>query len=60
VAKQGSSLSLYASVRAVPWADGVEQQLSMLAPSACQLSADVRIFGAGLTEASGRDALSYV
>jgi len=32
----------------VPWADQAEQQLSRLAPSACDLSADVRIFGAGL------------
>ena len=50
VARQVSSPSLCASVRAVPWADEAEQQLSRLAPSPCQLSADVRIFGAGLPE----------
>jgi len=46
VARQGSNPSLCASVRAVPWADEAEQQLSRLALSACELSADVRIFGA--------------
>ena len=50
VARQESSPSLCASVRAVPWADEAEQQLFKLAPSGCQLSADVRIFGAGLPE----------
>jgi len=34
----------------VPWADEAEEQLSRLALSGCQLSADVRIFGAALTE----------
>ena len=48
VARQASSPILCASVRAVPWADEAEQQLSRLAPSACHLSADVRTFGAGL------------
>jgi len=37
-------------MRAVPWADDAEQQLSRLAPSASQVSADVRIFGPGLPE----------
>ena len=45
-ARQASSPSLCASVRAVPWADEAEQQLSRLPLSACELSADVRIFGA--------------
>ena len=58
--RQGSSPSLCASVQAVPWADEAEQQLSRLALSACELSADVRIFGAGLPEAPGTDNLSYV
>jgi len=35
----------------VPWADEAEQQLSRLALSACELSADVHYFGGGLTEA---------
>jgi len=39
----------------VPWADEAEQQLSRLAPSGYELSADVRIFGAGLPEALGMD-----
>ena len=55
VAREGSSPSLSASVRAVPWADEAEQHLSRLDPSACQLSADVHIFGTGLLEAPGRD-----
>jgi len=50
VARQGSSPSLCASVRAVTWADEVEQQLSRLATSGCQLPADVCISGAGLPE----------
>jgi len=49
-ARQASSPSLCASVRAVPWADDPEQQLSRLALSGCLLSADVRIFGAGVRE----------
>jgi len=60
VARQASSPSLCASVRAVPWADESEQQLSILAISACEQSADVRIFGAGLQETPGTDHLSYV
>ena len=44
VARQVSSRSVCASVRAVPWEDEAEQQLSRLAPSACQLPADIRIF----------------
>jgi len=60
VARQASSLSLCASVRAVPWADEADQQLSKLNVSACDLSADVRIVKAGLPEAPGTDHLSYV
>ena len=60
VAKQASSTNLCASVRAGPWADEAEQQLSRLAPSACQLSADISIVRAGLLEARGRDPLRYV
>ena len=58
--RQASSPSLCASVRAVPWADEAEQQLSRLALSGCGLSAVVRIFRAGLLEISGTDHLSYV
>jgi len=58
--RQGSSPSLCASVRAVPWADEAEQQLSRLVLSACELSADIRIFGAGLPKALGKDHLKYV
>jgi len=47
-------------VQAVPWADEAEQQLSKLALSACELSADVRIFRAGLPEAKDTDHLSYI
>ena len=60
VAREASSPSLRASVRAVPWADEAEQQLSRLALFACELSADVRIFGAGLPEAPGTDHLCYI
>ena len=42
-------------MRAVPWADEPEQQLSMLALSACELSAVVRILGEGLPEKPGTD-----
>ena len=59
-ARQASSPSLCASVRAVPWPDEAEQQFSRLAVSACEVSAYVRIFGAGLPEAPGTDHLSYV
>ena len=55
VARQASSPTLSASVRAVPRSDNAEQQLSRLAPSGCQLSGDVPIFGAGLLEALLRD-----
>ena len=58
VARQASSPSLCGSERAVPWADEAEQQLSRLAPSACKLSADVLIFGAGLRKEPGRDTRS--
>ena len=60
VARQASSPSLCASVRAVPFADEAEQQLPRLALSACELSADVRIFGAGLQEAAVIDPLRGV
>jgi len=60
VGRQASSPTLCASVRAVPWADEAEQQLSALALSACELFADVHILGAGLTEESGTDPDSYV
>jgi len=59
VARQANSPSLCASVRAVPWADKVEQQLSRLAPSACQLSADFRFFRAELLESTCVDHQSY-
>ena len=59
-ARQASSPSLCASVRAVPWADESEQQLSRLALYGCQLSADVSIFRAWLPEAPFTDHLSYV
>jgi len=58
VARQASSPSLCASVRAVPWADEAEQQLSRLYVSGRELSADVRILGAGLLEARSTDHLS--
>ena len=60
VARQASSLSLCASVRAVPWADEAEQQLSRLALSACELSADFCILGARLPETPCTDHLIYV
>jgi len=60
VARQTSSPSLCASVRAVPWADEAEQQLSRPAISGCQQSADVGIFRAGLLEALCTDHLRYV
>jgi len=44
----------------VPWADEAEQQLSKLALSDCELSADVRIFRADLLEATFKNHLSYV
>ena len=60
VAREASSPSLCASVRAVPWADEAEQQFSRLALSACELREDVRIFREGLLQAPGKDHLSYV
>ena len=60
LARQASSPSLCASVRAVPWADAAEQQLSRIAPSGFQLSADVRILGAGLPEAPSTDHIRNV
>jgi len=59
-ARQASSPSLCVSVRAVPWADEAEQQLSRLALSSCQLSADVRIFRAGLPKAPSTDHQSNI
>jgi len=59
-ARQASSPSLCASLRAVPWADEVEQLLSRLALSGCELSADVRIFRAGLLEALCTDTQIYI
>jgi len=44
----------------VPWADEAEQQLSRLAISGYELSADVRIFEAVLPEAPGMDPQRYV
>ena len=55
VTRQAISPTLCASVRAVPWADESEQQLSRLALSGCQLSADIRIFRAGLPEVTTMD-----
>jgi len=60
VVREASSPSLCASVRAVPWADEAEQQLSRLAPSGCELSAEVCFFGAGLPEAPGTDTQTYI
>ena len=54
VARQASTPIIYASVRAVPWADEAEQHLSRLALSVCELSADVRIFGAWLRKDPAR------
>ena len=59
VPRQVSSPSLCASVRAVPWADEAEQQLSTVNVSACELSEDVRIVGPGLPEAPGMAHLRY-
>jgi len=47
-------------MRAVPWADETEQQISKLALSACELSADVSIFVVGLPEEPRTDDISYV
>jgi len=55
VARQASSPSLCASVRAVPWADEAEQQLSRVGLSACELSADIHIFGERLRKEPARD-----
>jgi len=43
MARQASNPSLWASVRAVPWADEAEKELFRLAPSGYELSADVCI-----------------
>ena len=56
VTRQASSPRLCASVRAVPWADEAEQQLSFLAPSsASYLQVFAFFFVAGLTEKTGTD-----
>jgi len=54
VARQASSLSLCASVRAVPWAHESEKELPRPSPSGCELSADVRILRAGLRKEPAR------
>jgi len=59
VGRQASSPCLCAYVRAVPWADEAEQQLSRLALSACDLYADVRILLAGLPQAPSKDPKTY-
>jgi len=59
-ARQSSSPRLCASVRAVPWADEAQQQLSRLALSGGDLSADVRIFRAGLPEAPVMQPQNYI
>jgi len=46
--KTSKQLQSLCSVRAVPWADEAEKQLSRLALSACELSTDVRILEEGL------------
>jgi len=60
LARKASMPRLCASVRAGPWADEAEQQLSRLGLSGCELSADVRIFRAGLLEANDTDPQNYV
>ena len=55
VARQASIPSLCASVRALPWADETEQELPRLAPSDCELSADVHILRARLRKKPNRD-----
>ena len=57
--RQASSLSLCASVRAVPWAHEAGQQISRLALSGCELSADFRIFTTGLPEVPNQVHLCY-
>jgi len=44
----------------VTWADEAEQQLSKLNISSHELSADIRIVGAGLSEAPSTDTQIYV
>ena len=58
--RRASSPSIFAFLRAVPWAHEANKLLSRLALIGCELSADVRIFRAALSEASGTDHLSYV
>jgi len=47
-------------MREITWSDEAEQQLSRIAPSACDISEHVHILGAGLLEVLGMDPLSYV
>ena len=58
--RQASSPSLCASMRAVPWADEAEQQISRLDLSGCELSADVSNFGAGVQDAPCIEPQIYV
>jgi len=44
----------------VPWADEADQQLSKLSIYSCELSADIRIVGAGLSEAPSTDNQIYI
>ena len=59
VARQASSPTLCASVRAVPWAEEAEQQLSRLPSSGCDISGDIRIFGVALLDKPGRDPIAW-
>jgi len=47
-------------VRAVPWADEAEQQLSRLALSGCKVFADIHFFKAGLPKAPSKDPQIYI
>ena len=55
VARQASSPSLCASVRALPLAHEAQQQLSPLDTYDCEIAADVFIFRVGLLDAPGTD-----
>jgi len=60
VARQASSPSFCVPMRAVPWADEAEQQLSRLAPSGCELCRDYHTFRARLQEVPIRDLWSML
>ena len=60
VARQASSPSLCASVRAVPWADEAEQQLSRLAPSDCEISGIVPISRTGKRNETLMDPIGHI